>query len=268
MMPEDLALDRVPPLERACNFRDFGGYGTRDGRRVRWGRLYRSGSLTQLTDPDRSAIGALGIRAICDLRRLDERARHPDPEFGPGVTHLVWDEPAEVSPLRGQSFAQSVGAAEARAAMIGMYAQMPVTLVRRLRGMFAGLLQGPGAPMILHCMAGKDRTGFAAALLLSALDVPHDVIVEDYVLTNRAVDLRAQLLSAEQAGLGIAVSAEPILALPREAQDAVLAADADYLGAGFAALEAGYGSVNAYLSAVIGVDDDARRQLARGLLQT
>ena len=185
MMPEDIAPNRVPSLERACNFRDFGGYETRDGRRVRWGQLYRSGSLTQLTDLDRSTIGALGIRAICDLRRLDERSRHPDPEFGPGVTHLYWDEPGEASSLRGESFAQSVGGAEARAAMIWMYAQMPVTLVTRVRGMFASLLQGPGAPMILHCMAGKDRTGFAVAMLLSALDVPHNVIVEDYVLTNR-----------------------------------------------------------------------------------
>jgi protein-tyrosine phosphatase len=267
MTPEHFTLNRVPSLERACNFRDFGGYDTRDGRRVRWGRLYRSGSLTQLTDPDRSRIGALGIRAVCDLRRLDERSRHPDPEFGPGVTHLCWDEPGEASPLRGESFSQSVGGAEARAAMVWMYAQMPVTLVTRVRGMFAGLLQGPGAPMILHCTAGKDRTGFAAALLLSALDVPRSVIFEDYVLTNRAVDLRVQLLEAGQAGLGVTVSAEPILALPREAQDAVLAADADYLGAAFAALEAAYGSVDAYLSTVIGVDDDARGRLAGALLE-
>jgi protein-tyrosine phosphatase len=259
-------MKRHPPLESGCNFRDFGGYDTRDGRRVRWGRLYRSGTLTQLSEPDRAAITALAIRAVCDLRRLDERQRHPDPEFG-DATRLHWDEPFETSPLREQAFAQSVGPSHARAAMIGMYSQMPVALATRVRGMFAGLLQGPGAPIILHCTAGKDRTGFAAALLLSALGVPRPTIFEDYVLTNQAVDLRSLMLGAVQSGLGITTTAEPILALPREAQDAVLAADADYLEAAFSALEAGHGSIDTYLRSVLGVDDDARRQLARALLE-
>ena len=267
MSPGLELLKRLPPLPSGCNFRDFGGYATGDGRRVRWGRLYRSGTLTQLTDDDRAAVAALGIRAVCDLRRVDERTVHPDPHFGPDVAYLHWDSPFEVSPLRAQSFAQSAGRTAARDAMIAMYARMPVTLVDRVRGMFASLLQGPGAPLILHCAAGKDRTGFAVAMLLSVLGVPRDVIFADYVLTNQAVDLRAQLLGASMEGLGLTTTVALILALPKAAQDAVLAADADYLTASFDAIESGHGSVDEYLVSVLGVDSDARRQLADALLE-
>jgi protein-tyrosine phosphatase len=260
-------MTRIPALASACNFRDFGGYDTADGRRVRWGQLYRSGVMSQLSEADRWAIAALGVRTVCDLRRLDERSSQPNPHFGPGVVQLHWDDGREGSPLQGLSFSQSVDRPAVKTAMIRMYAGMPARMATRVRGMFAALLSGPGVPMILHCTAGKDRTGFSAAMLLTALGVPRDVVVEDYLLTNVAVDLRARLLEAGSTGFGVAPSAEPILAMAADAQEAVLAADADYIAASFASIEGEHGSVAEYLRGVIGLDDTAREKLARSMLE-
>ena len=260
-------MTRIPVLESACNFRDFGGYATADGRRVRWGTLYRSGVMTQLSEPDRAAIASLGVRTICDLRRPDERSRHPNPRFGPGTVQLHWDDGRDSSLLQSLPPSRSVDRAMARRAMLNLYAGMPAWLAARVRGLFTALLDGPGAPLILHCTAGKDRTGFSVAMLLSALGVPHEVILEDYLLTNVAVDLRARLLGADASGFGVAPSAEPLLAMAAEAQEAVLAADADYLDASFASIEAGHGSVATYLCEVIGLDEAARAKLARAILE-
>jgi protein-tyrosine phosphatase len=120
--------------------------------------------------------------------------------------------------------------------------------------------------MILHCTAGKDRTGFLVAMLLSALGVPRDAIFEDYLLTNASVDLRARLV-ADESGFGLAPSTRFIMELQPEAREAVLAADADYLRAAFAAIEASHGTVGEYLRSVIGVDDDTREAIERAMLE-
>jgi len=260
-------VNRIPALEGGCNFRDFGGYETGDGRRVRWGRLYRSGMLARLNGRDLAALSGLGIRAVCDLRRADERSRHPNPTLGPEVIRLHWDEPRESSPLRGVQFEYSLSHAAARAAMTDLYARMPALLARRLRGVFAVLLDAGGGAVILHCTAGKDRTGLGAALILSALGVPRSVIIDDYLLTNVAVDLGAWLSVHGEAGAGLATTAEPVQALAPQTREAVLAADADYLEASFASIEAEHGSVEAYLTSVLGVDATARERLTRMLLE-
>jgi protein-tyrosine phosphatase len=120
--------------------------------------------------------------------------------------------------------------------------------------------------MILHCTAGKDRTGFAAALLLTLLGVPRETIVEDYLLTNSSVDLRARLV-ADESGLGIPQGRRYMVELPAEALDAVLAADADYLLGALDAAEASHGSIDAYLRDAAGVSDDMRCVLERALVE-
>jgi hypothetical protein len=85
---------RVLPLKGGCNFRDCGGYETTDGGRVRWGRLYRSGLMTRLSPAAAAQVQALGVRAVCDLRRTAERALHPNPSFGAAVRRFEWDSVA------------------------------------------------------------------------------------------------------------------------------------------------------------------------------
>jgi protein-tyrosine phosphatase len=242
-----MTRNRVLDLQGACNFRDFGGYTTTDGRTVRWGRLYRSGVLARLEPRAIEQVRALGIRAVCDLRRSDERALHPNPTFGPDVRQFEWDTTEEVSPIRDRQFAESSTAAAAHAAMLRMYERIPFIIQPRLSGVFEALVTAGEGAVIVHCSAGKDRTGVAAALVLEALGVPRAAVIEDYVLTNTSVDLRAQLLARQGTGVGMAATAEPMLALAPAALDAVLAAHPGYLQASLAAIEARHGSIAGYL---------------------
>jgi protein-tyrosine phosphatase len=257
-MPRTRALT----LEGGCNFRDFGGYPTTDGRAVRWGRLYRSGVLSGLTPQDLRTIAELGLRVVCDLRRTEERQQHPNPALGTDVTTLSWDTGVETSPLRDAQFAQSQSLAAARAAMCGMYRRLPFVLGPRLRGVFEALRRcRHGDAVVVHCSAGKDRTGIAAALIQLALGVPRETVIADYVLTNTAVNLRRQLLRTGATGAGMTVTAAPILALSAAARDAILDADAAYLAASLDAIESRHGSVQVYLESELGVDQAAVTRL-------
>lgn len=258
---------RVLPLPSACNFRDFGGYQARDGARIRWGRLYRSGAMSQLEAQDLGAVRALGIRAVIDLRRADERAAAPNPSLGTDVLERSWTEPDDASPLGGRSMDAPLDRDAARAAMLRVYAAMPVRLQTRLRGVFAGLQAAAGAPLVLHCMVGKDRTGLAAALVLTALGVSREQVLEDYLLTNTAVDLAARVADRGASGLCLSSSNAYLKRLPPDALAMVLAADPDYLLASFRVIESDHGGVDAYLSAALGVDAARRGALAAALLE-
>lgn len=258
---------RVLPLAGGCNFRDCGGYATTQGARVRWGRLYRSGLMRSLAPEATAAVAALGLRSVCDLRRNAERARDPNPDFGVQVRRFEWDTGQEASSILDHDFTGEDAAARAQARMLRMYARMPFELQPRFAGVFAALAHADSGATIVHCTAGKDRTGVAIALVLTMLDVPREVIVEDYALTNHAVDLRAQLLGRKAAGAGLAANADPLLALPQDALDVVLAAHPDYLLASLGAIEARHGSVAAYVRDELAVPADAIEQLRATLLE-
>jgi protein-tyrosine phosphatase len=244
---------RLLPLPGACNFRDFGGYPTHDGRHVRWRRLFRSGAMARLQPAALDEFHSLGIRAVCDLRRTEERRRSPNPGFDASVRRFEWDTSVEVSPIRRPEFASAATIDAARAAMMAMYERMPYLLQPRLAGTFAALAEVEQGGFVVHCSAGKDRTGVAVALVLEALGVPRDQVIADYVLTNDAVDLAGQLLGTGGTGAGLADTADSILALPHIARAAVLDAHESYIMASFGAIEARHGSVVAYLRDELGM---------------
>jgi len=258
---------RILPLVGACNFRDFGGYAAADGRCVRWRRLFRSGVMTRLQPESIDEFRKMDIRAVCDLRRTDERQRNPNPGFGPGVRQFEWDTSVETSPIRRPEFARSATIEEARAAMVGMYERIPYVLQPRLAGTFAALVQVEQGGFVVHCSAGKDRTGVAVALVLEALGVPRESVVADYVLTNDAVDLAAQWLGAGSTGIGLAETSEPIMALPPVARSAVLDAHESYIVASLEAIEARNGSVEDYLRDELGVGTQLLEALRARLLE-
>jgi protein-tyrosine phosphatase len=259
-------MTRIPALEGGCNFRDFGGYATSDGRRVRWGRLFRSGAMHRLTAADRQRVAGLGIRTVVDLRRPDERRSQPNPDFGTGVTQLSWDDTQDVGLGKALPDPAAMTPELARRVMMRHYEGMPTRLSPHVQGLFRALVTVPDHPLILHCTAGKDRTGFTAALLLTTLGVPRDQIVADYLLTNQTVDLRARLVE-DETGLGIPQGRSYMGQLPAAALQAVLAADADYLAAALSAVERAHGSVNRYLRDAIGIDEDDLATLAQSLLE-
>jgi protein-tyrosine phosphatase len=258
---------RTLRLAGSCNFRDCGGYETVHGTHVRWGRLYRSGLMSGLTPLATAQVTALGLRAVCDLRRNAERSQHPNPDFGACVRRFEWDTTTESSPIRDRAFTGTEAAAVAHAAMIEMYQQLPFKLQSRLAGVFAALDHAGDGATVVHCMAGKDRTGVAIALVLAALGVPREAILEDYVLTNSAVDLRAQLLGRRATGAGLATSGDSLLALSPTALEAVLAARPEYLTASLTAIETRCGSIAAYLSEDLAVTAPTLQRLHRSLTE-
>ena len=176
---------RVLPLQGGRNFRDLGGYRTADGRTVKWGLLYRSGQMHDLTPADYAYLQKLGIRTVCDFR--DTRERTGEPTLWPAGTapRIFSDDYAlDMSGMMLPGDPSTWTHDGIVAAMAATYPKLLDQFRGQYRRMFAELLAG-NAPLAFHCTAGKDRTGVAAALLLSALGVPRATVIEDYLLSNQ-----------------------------------------------------------------------------------
>lgn len=255
-----VVCDRHVPLQGARNFRDFGGYTTADGRRVRWGHLYRSGQLYALTAQDQQQVADLGIRLICDFRRDSERDSEPNRLAG---THLPRIENLPIAPGNTASVFVDLDSGT-NAADADQVAQYMVSINRDLallqrdtyRRMFEALLAQPG-PLLIHCAVGKDRTGFAAALILAALGVPESTIMSDYLLTARYLPPQPEV---ERLLKKHALGMEPALLLP------LLEAREGYLQAAFAAIREQHVDIDTYLREGLGIDAGVRRELRERLL--
>ena len=170
-------------LQGASNFRDLGGYPGSDGRRVRWRRLFRSNHLGQLTDTDIAIVRQLGIRSAFDFRGHEERSGGLCTIAEIAVRSLPI-EPSVVPALRERAAAGRLSVDVALDLMRESYRNYIRRYTQHFRALFEHLLENP-APLVIHCTAGKDRTGVACALLLHALGVPQEIILEDYLLTNQ-----------------------------------------------------------------------------------
>lgn len=185
------------PFEGATNFRELGGYRAADGRRVKYGLLYRGGNLDTLTSPaDRAKLQSLGLKEILDLRSAGESAMHPDPAVpGANCQRVCGMRNADGSEMdfSGQGIERLRQEKEAFERSVGrqvhdfewfraMYRQMPFGNPA-YHTLFA-MLESHRVPVLFHCSCGKDRTGIAAMLILLALGVSRRGALADYMLTN------------------------------------------------------------------------------------
>lgn len=256
---------RILPLQGGCNFRDLGGYRARDGRTLAWGKVFRTGVLSYFTEQDRAMLNRLGVRAICDLRRAEERDREPTRWPDPGARTLSFDDGGQPPTIRAIASRHPNTAAGMHAAMIELYRELPAWMAPRLRGMFERIAHGD-VPIVVHCAAGKDRTGIAIALLLASLDMPQDVITQDYLLTNEAGDFERFILDRHQAQLGLAATAHPLLALPEDIRRVLFAAHEDYLRAALGKIDDEFGGAERFLRDAVGVDEAMRHRVREALL--
>lgn len=251
---------RIVPLQGGHNFRDLGGYPTASGGRVRSGLVYRSGSLAELTPEDQQRIARLGIMVVCDFRSNHERESRPSRWPDRSVIEL-WtrDHETSVGDLIEALREPGASAAAIRHRMIASYRTLPYEQADSYRALFQRIAAGR-LPLVFHCSAGKDRTGIAAALLLSILGVPRDTVIDDYVLTERFHE-----------GLCRLVLADPTAAryrhVDREIWEPMLRAERAYLETAFETLEQAHGSVAGYLRDVLGIDDAMQATLRSKLVE-
>ena len=244
--------NRVFPLSGGCNFRDIGGYAAGQ-RTTRWGKVFRAGVLCYFTPTDHATLSKLGVRAICDLRRAEEREREPTRWPDDLARGKSWDDGVAVPTIRGLSASRPKTAAGMRESMIELYRALPNWMAPRIHGLFE-CIATEHVPLVVHCAAGKDRTGVAVAVLLAALGVDRNTILEDYLLTNAVGNFERFIEARKESHLGLADAHQPLMSMPQEMRDALFIADADYLQAALEQIEREYGSIATYLNARVGVD--------------
>jgi protein-tyrosine phosphatase len=237
-------------LTGATNFRDLGGYVGHDGRLVRWRHLFRSDHLAALTPADLTKFASLGVSRAYDFRGEAERAAVP--YALPGVTyHSLAIEPTVVQRLKELLDAgHQLTAQETVGLMQQTYRAFVHDNSPRFATLFAHLLESD-TPLVFHCTAGKDRTGFAAALILLVLGVSRPVVMQDYLLTN-------DLYQMPHA---------PSSLVPQEVLDVLWRVQEDFLDAAMQVVDVDYGGMPSYLEKTLGLGAKERTRLAQLYLQ-
>jgi protein-tyrosine phosphatase len=257
-----IAISAVP------NLRDLGGWPTKGGGRVRWGLVYRSTALDRLEGADMATFAALGIRSVYDLRTKGERAAQPD-HLPPGTEYVVLDvikdsavaAPAKLLDVRSDPKAaeEMLGGGKGEPLFENGYREivsLPSACAAYHR-LFMELTQDQHRPALFHCTTGKDRTGWAAASLLLLLGVPDDLVMQEYLLTNK------QLLPAEKPVLDHfrALGGDPDTLL------SVVAVAPEYLEAALAEMSKEFGTVERYFTEGLGIDEGAQKALRAALVE-
>ena len=248
------ALPAGIPLQNASNLRDLGGWPTQDGRRVRTGLVFRAPALVNLSAADEAIVAGLGLRTVCDFRGARERAQAPvevpgarslslpiEPSVGAGLRDI----------LRTGEASGALSPDELMALLGDAYCAYALQSHAQYRALFAAILAPDGLPLLLHCSAGKDRTGFGSALLLTALGVAWEHVLQDYLATND--QWRRE-------------TASTLFNLPPDLKEVLLRAHAAMLAGAFAAIGREYGSTEGYFAHALGLDQPALAALARRLL--
>ncbi len=258
-----MSQTRLHRFDAVENFRDYGDYAAGAGRRLRAGVLFRAGHQARATEADVARLEALNLETVVDLRRVSERRTQPSkrPDAFSGRV-IEWDrgddgEAPHITFLKTAPLTEEGG----RAFMMDTYRRLPfedahLDLFRRY---FQALGEGSGA-VLIHCAAGKDRTGLLAALTHHLLGVSHDEMMEDYLLTNRAVDLEGRAAS-------VARQLQDWTGQPasRAAVVAFLGVSPEFLDAAMDAMVEAHGSIDAYLEQALGVDAALRDRIGERL---
>ncbi|MDR2636190.1 MAG: tyrosine-protein phosphatase [Campylobacteraceae bacterium] len=224
------ASERLLPMQGAYNVRDVGGYKTDDGRTVKWGKVFRSGSLNQLTNADKTYLENIGIRTVVDFRESSEKILSPDEHLNSVTKRLEY-------PVNAGNIMQVVQTAEENMQSMVEVNRLFVTDFQDEYRRFFETLMSEEKPLLFHCSAGKDRAGFAAAMFLSALGVDKETVIQDYLLSSIYVEEKYALY---------------VRMFPHMAP--VMTVYEEYIEAAFDTIDTKYGGVENYLRNELGVD--------------
>ncbi|MBC1482439.1 tyrosine-protein phosphatase [Listeria sp. FSL L7-1485] len=252
--------ERILPTESVFNFRDMGGYQSKNGKHVRWGQLYRSANLVNINKTDIDLIQKLHIKWICDLRSSSEVAAQPTPEIA-GVLNkhipigTAKNEQTEIPELADKTIYEP---------LMGESYRVFVQSVDGFKEIFNEILNDTkaGLPFVFHCTAGKDRTGVLGALLLTLLDVPEKTIFADYAITNRYQDA----ILEEMGGI-VSLFSNSTEKIDLETFRPMAEARPAYLEIAFDEMKKQFGSVENYLEIGIGITAEEKAKLQQILLE-
>jgi protein-tyrosine phosphatase len=255
------------PLQGTPNFRDLGGYETTDGHFVRWGTIYRSGVLSNLTPVDFTYLSQLGVRVVCDFRTPQENAKAPEIWIpGSDVEHVSLPigpgSNKDNSTSMESILATNPSPAELKARLTKIYGEFAFTNAPEYAKVFAQLKEDH-LPLLYHCAAGKDRTGVFSALLLLVLGVPEKTVLADYELTDK------YLLNgmSDDASKKMLNSNSSLAHLSPEQRQVLMAADPEYLKSTLRQIEVKYGSLDNYRRTELKVSDQDVEKLRGRLLE-
>lgn len=262
----EIVAEVLIPLKGVNNFRDLGGYRTKDGRKVKWNKFFRSAELAGLTKEDLEYFKSLGIKTILDYRSKGEAGKKPDPLIE-GIENInISAMPALdnndgnfdlFALIKESKSLKSLGDPSEflRKGYIGMAASNEA--LKKLMECVQCLEK---VPIINHCTAGKDRTGIGSALILLALGVPEETVLEDYLLTNvYRANMNKKLLKTVEPMLIDEESIEICKALMEVRQE--------YIEGFFNAVKERYGSIEEYLEKEFGLTEEKRAVLQQYYLE-
>jgi len=253
---EKAVIDQtVKPKQRhldfsgAKNFRDLGGYRAVDGKTVRWGLLYRSDGLHKLTDRDLHHLSTLCLGRVIDFRSEYEKGLEPDRLPNDAdiqqVEIPILDASTAVVQESRDEFVRNLRNIDSVNYMLETYVGFVTQFTHAFQQFLRELATAEGRPVLFHCTAGKDRTGYAAAILLRMLGVPQETVMEDYLLTND------YFLAGYKGNLMLA----RLLKGKRfvNAVKGFMLADPRYLSAAFETIDREYGSFENYVCNGLGL---------------
>ncbi|MFB9326807.1 tyrosine-protein phosphatase [Paenibacillus aurantiacus] len=261
-----VTAERKLPLKGVTNFRDLGGYRTTDGHTVKWGKLFRADEMAGLTVADIAYLQKLGLKTNVDYRTSSEVKAKPDPVIA-GVTYVSNPAFKETTGSSGTDIFSLISSGhldqlgEPGDILIQANRQM-VQSPEAYKALFELLLDPANQALVQHCTAGKDRTGFGSALILLALGVPKETVVEDFLLSNT---YREAYNKAAVDGIvkQLKLTDEKTI----EVFKALMDVRPEYIEAAFDEMEKTYGSVDGFLEKGIGLTAENRAQLKKMYLE-
>lgn len=236
------------------NFRDIGGYSDDNNRIVKWGKVYRSGNLTAISDNGEERLKDLRIKTVIDLRTDEERQRFPDKIKGARVIDFPMRNPI-CSTMEQRLMEGKCMRNDAVLYMQDLFSAYTNQYDKELARLFNHLSKKENYPVLIHCSNGNDRTGFVTAMLMQALGLPEEEIYEDYLFSNNCINIRNEVQFGDQ--------------LPAEGQEALtilLSAQKDFLQYAFEKIRQENGSVDKYLQKKLNLSPRKREKIQRILL--
>jgi len=242
---------RYVPMDEVANLRDLGGYSSNTTRTTsRWGKIYRSGDLHEMTLLDSIRMANLGIKTIIDLRTEEEVFRAPAKYTnGAKVIHIPVSV-GNLSDIQNKLVQKRARKGDGMLFMQDLYLQYITDNSSQFAQALELFLNKENYPILFNCTYGKDRAGFMAALILSALDVPEEMIYRDYTLSNSYTDIRR-----------VNEFARTLDSYGQETITVMLSANEALLDLAFRKIKKDYGSVDKYLSTELGLTEKKRAQL-------